>query len=117
MIQKQHIFIGLLCLICTFLGVCFAFTFHNELLIAKCQVTGELLHLDMSKAGLYDEILQRNLNLEAGFNELTDIHKVPPCTIAPMMANIMIIDEFMKFLIENREVIIFAEELAKTKNS
>jgi len=32
-----------------------------------------------------------------------------------MMGNIMIIDGFIKFLIENREVIIFAEELAKSK--
>lgn len=115
MTNYQYIFIGLLCLTCTFLGVCFAFIFHNELLIAKCQMTGEPLHLDMSKAGLYDEILQRNQNLLAGFNELQDVHKVPPCAIVPMMGNIMIIDEFLKFLIENREVIIFAEELEKGK--
>jgi len=115
MIKKQHIIIALLCITCTCLGACFAFAFHNEMLIAKCQVTGEHLHLDMSKAELYDEILQRNQNLLAGFNELQDVHKVPPCAIVPMMGNIMIIDGFIKFLIENREVIIFAEELAKGK--
>ena len=115
MIKKQHIIIALLCITCTCLGACFAFAFHNEMLIAKCQVTGEHLHLGMNKAELYDEILQRNQNLLAGFNELQDVHKVPPCSIVPMMGNIMIIDEFLKFLIENREVILFAEGLTKSK--
>ena len=115
MTKQQYVTIGLLCLLCSCLSICFAFTFHNELLIAKCQVTGEYVSSSMSKTDLYEEILQRNHCLKAGFDELTDVHNVPDCTIVPMMGNIMINDDFLKYLIENREVVIFTEELAKNK--
>lgn len=85
------------------------------MLIAKCQVTGEYVSSSMSKIDLYEEILQRNHCLKTDFDELTEVHNVPACIALPMIGNIMINDDFLKYLIEKGEVVLFTEELAKNK--
>lgn len=99
-----------LCILSLILGVCLSFTFHTELFFIKAQLSGETIHI-VDKEQLLKEIDLRTGALAAGLTQVTEIYKVPPCTVAPVGMNIMEDLQLINFLVQEHGAIVFEEKI------
>ena len=108
--QKDWPLTVFLCSLSLILGICFTFFFYTELFFIKAQLSGETIHV-LGKEQLLKEIDLRTSALAAGLTQISEIYKVPPCTVAPVGMNILEDLQLLNFLIQDHGVIVFEEDI------